>query len=64
MSNPGDSASDNSEKLEKLFQRGTGEGQYICDFDKWDYMQLSTYLFQNSCWSCEASASHEKQFAP
>ena len=60
MSNPGDSVSNNSEKLGKLFQRGTGEGQYICDFD----MQLSTYLFQNFCWSYEASASHEKQYAP
>ena len=26
---PGDSTSDNSEKL---LQRGSGEGQYICDF--------------------------------
>ena len=50
MSNPGESASDYSEKPEKLFQRGMGEGQYI--------------LFQNFCWSYEASATYEKQFAP
>ena len=38
----GDSTSDSSERL---LQRGTEEGQYICDFAEGDCMQSGTFFF-------------------
>ena len=38
-----------------------GEGQYICDFGKRRvYAIKHIYFSANVCWSCEASANHEK----
>ena len=55
----GDSTSDNSEKL---FQRGRGEGQYLCDFGKKGvYAIKQVYFLESVCWSHKVSASHEKQ---
>lgn len=48
----GDSSSDNSEKL---LQRGSGGGQYICDFGEQEYMWLSTYVLQ------KVSTSHQER---
>ena len=63
-----DSISDSSDKL---LQRGSGEGQYICDFGKGRIQALFFlsffpffFLVESFCWSHETSASHEKQSSP
>ena len=56
---PGDGTSDSSEKL---FQRGRGEGQNVCDSGKGQVHAVKHIFFVESFWwSREASASHEKQ---
>ena len=57
---PGNSTSDSSEKL---FQRGRGEGQNVCDSGKGQASTCSpAHIFcRKLWWSREASASHEKQ---
>ena len=41
--------------LEKLFQSGRGEGQYICGFGK-EGVHATKHIFKSFCWSHEASA--------
>ena len=62
-----DSISDSSDKL---LQRGSGEGQYICDFDKGRIQPLLFlsffpffffFLVESFCWSHETPSIHEKQ---
>ena len=61
-----DSISDTSDKL---IQRGSGEGQYICDFDKGriqallflSFFPFFFFLVESFCWSHETPSSHEKQ---
>ena len=55
---PGDSTSDNSEKL---LQRSRGEGQYMCDFGKEEVHAIKhiyIYFLQ------KVSASHEEHLSP
>ena len=55
--NPGDKISDSSEKL---VQRGSREGQHICDFGKGEVHAIKYIFFVESfCWAYEASDSHE-----
>ena len=55
----GDSTSDGSEKL---LQRRRGKNSIYVILVKGKYMWSGTLIFLESfCWSCEASASHEKQ---
>ena len=50
--------------LEKLFQTGRGEGQYICDFGKGGIHAIKhIYFLESFPRSHEASASHEKQLS-
>ena len=54
---PGDKISDSSEKL---VQRGSREGQHICDFGKEEVHAIKYMCFvENFCWAYEASASYE-----
>ena len=54
----GDSTSDSSAKL---FQRGSGERRYICDFGEGGVHAIEHIFFAESlCWSHEASACHKK----
>ena len=58
----GDSTSDSSEKL---FQRGNGKRQYICDSGKAGIHATKHIFFVECfCWSHEVSASQEKQSSP
>ena len=45
-------------------QRGSGEGQHACDFDKGGVRAIQhIYFLESLCWFHEASASHKKQLS-
>ena len=54
----GDSTSDSSEKL---FKEVAGKDTYICSFGKQEVHAVKHIFVESFCWSCEASASLEKQ---